>query len=342
MKRALLGTVAVYAVYLEARKRLLANAENQGTRIGPRWLGLLAWRCLNAYSEFVGVKLASNGGDGIEAVDPAKRYMIVWHPHGFISWSALFVVSRMAIEGRPHGREYFAMVAPALFRIPIVSEALMLVNGRKVEKRVVENHLEKGVSIAVQPGGVREQMISRHDQEQAVFPPNLGFLRLAIKYGVDLLPVYAFNENQMFRRLEGFDNLTMGVYKKSGFGLPFMTAKFGLPMAGLLPLKTDVHMRWGLPVSVGLPEPEPSAERVEALFTEYLLALIALFNKHAVECLPAIVASRGLKIIRLDGKPLPEVVVSMLKMSPSSCGSESVSSSSDGTVGLDVQHISKL
>lgn len=300
----LLAVAALCASYLEARRQLLAHLEKQGTRLGPKWLGLLAWQFLNRCSELLGVRLASEGGRGLECMDPKRRYLIVWHPHGFLAWSALFIVSRMAVEGHPHGREWFAMVAPALFRIPIVSEALMLVNGRRVDKKIVENLARKGRSIALQPGGVKEQMASSHQQEQAIFPANLGFIRTALRHGMDLLPVYIFNENQMFRRVDGFEKVTKMVYDSTGFGLPVVTARFGLPMAGLLPIPTDVHVRWGEPLEVGPPEPEPSDEMVEELFARYLAALRVLFDRHAHECLPPAVAARGLKIVRLDGRPV--------------------------------------
>merc|ERR1740138_1017866 len=99
----------------------------------------------------------------------------------------------MAITGHPIGREWDGMIAPALFNLPVFSEALMLLNGRGVGKEVVESILGKGkATINIQPGGIKEQMITRHDQEQAVFPANLGFIRMAIKYGMPILPVYIF------------------------------------------------------------------------------------------------------------------------------------------------------
>lgn len=293
-----------YALYLNIRSRVLHSAERAGERIGPQWLGLLSWRIMNLFSRLVGVRLASEGGEGLGALDPAKRYLIVWHPHGFIAWSAMFIVSRMAILGHPHGREWFAMVAPALFRIPIISETLMLTNGRRVDKKVVESYLDKGKAIALQPGGIKEQMITRHDQEQAVFPANLGFIRMALRYGMDLLPVYIFNENQLYKRVDGMDKVTQNMFKYTGFGLPIVTARFGLPMAGLLPLTTDVHVRWGKPIAVEKVD-NPTDEQVEELFLTYLESLRSIFYKHVHECLPPAVAARGLKVIRLDGKPVP-------------------------------------
>jgi len=298
-----LGAVAVYAVYMQARHRLLRLAEERGDRVGPRWLGMATWRLLNKMSELTGVKLGSEGGPGLDCLDPSQRYLIVWHPHGFIAWSALFIVSRMAVVGHPHGREWFAMVAPVLFRIPGVSEALILVNGRRVNKSVVDNLANKGRSLALQPGGVHEQLVSDDEQEQAVFPANLGFIRLALTHGMDILPAYVFNENQMFKKVRGFDQVSTWLYKTTGFGLPIATGRLGV--LGLLPRPVNIHVRWGKPIQVGSPDPAPSEERVEELFCRYIAALRSLFDMYAHECLPPEVASKGLKIIRLDAKPVP-------------------------------------
>mmetsp|Transcript_33644 Transcript_33644/g.73622 ORF Transcript_33644/g.73622 Transcript_33644/m.73622 type:complete len:328 (-) Transcript_33644:115-1098(-) len=311
--RQLLALVAFYAAYLDIRNRILARAEKAGTRIGPRWLGLFAWNLLHGWSRLMGVRLASE--NSFDHLDPSKRYLIVWHPHGFIAWSALFIVSRMAIMGHPHGREWFAMVAPALFRLPIFSEALMLVNARRVDKDIVENLAVKDRCMAIQPGGVKEQLITRHDQEQAVFPKNLGFLRIAIRHGMDILPVYVFNENQLYKRVAGFDRVSELVFKLTGLAVPVATAKMGLPVAGLLPRSAEIHVRWGEPLAVGPPEPEPSDERVEALFVEYVTRLQRIFDLHAKDCLPPEVAAKGLRILRAgEGSvPLTEVSVADLR-----------------------------
>ena len=82
--------------------------------------------------------------------------------------------------------------------------------------------------------------------------------------------------------------------------LPIVTAKFGLPQAGLLPIATDLHLRYGRPVEVGAPEENPSDERVEALFAAYVVELQRVWDEHAFECLPREVAERGLQVHRSD------------------------------------------
>jgi len=299
--RAAATAAALYAAYSLACRQVLARAEASASRVGPRWLGMLAQAAFRRFSHLVGVRLASEGGEDVDGLDPAKRYMIVWHPHGFLAWSALFFLGEKAILGEPTGREWFAMVAPALFRLPIIGEALMLMNGRRVDRKVVDNLLARGAGIAIQPGGVREQLMTRHDQEQVVFPAKLGFIREAIRHGVDhLLPCYVFNETQMFRRVQCMDSISEWIYRRTGFGLPIVTARFGLPMAGLLPLPTDIHVRWGKPVEVGPKDLEPSDERIEEVYGRYLAALQQIFDAHAKTCLAPELAARGLKVIRME------------------------------------------
>merc|ERR1712060_743358 len=143
---------------------------------------------------------------------------------------------------------------------------------------------------------------TRHDQEQAFFPAKLGFIRMAIKYGTPLLPIYLFGENQLYRRVEGFDWLTRLVKKATGMTLPIVTAKFGLPMGGLFPLATDIHIRWGRPIDVGAPDDNPTDERVQEVYTKYVAELQRIFDVNAKQCLPQSVSAKGLKIVRVEDK----------------------------------------
>jgi len=257
------------------------------------------WAAIPSLLAFV-----STGGEGL-ACDQSRKYMLVWHPHGFITWVPFFIAGRYALDAQPTGAHWFPMVAPVLFRIPIFSEMLIILGARRVDKKVVEKMLARGDSIALQPGGVKEQALSDDQQEQAFFPARLGFIRMAIKYGVDLLPIYFFGENQLYKRVRGLEWISNLVNKTTGMTLPMVTSRFGIPMGGLLPLPTNVHTRFGRPVPVGPPDAEPSEERVEEVFCKYLAELRRLFREHAKDCLPPDVAERGLRIVRLDGKPVP-------------------------------------
>jgi len=294
----LIALVVCYAAFFIWRSSILKQAIRESRAVGPSWLGHLSTSIAQAVANAAGVKISSLEGEGLMA-DTSKRYFYVWHPHGFVSYVPTMLMGEMARTGKPHNREWFGTCAPFLFNIPGLGEHFTISNARPVDRKSLESILGGGGTIAVQPGGIKEQAASRHDQEQAFFPKKLGFIRLAIKHGTPLMPLYIFGENQLYKRVAGLEWLTKLIYKATGMTLPIVTAKWGLPQAGFLPIATDIHIRYGNPVDVGPSEPEPSDERVEEVFTRYLAELQRVFDANACSCLPAAVAKRGLKVVRL-------------------------------------------
>lgn len=199
MLAAVATVLALYAVFLYYRLSVLKRAI-KGCRVaGPEWLRQAALRFGQCMAHLVGVRIASLGGEGLDA-DKSVRYMYAWHPHGFISYVPSYLMGDMATSGKPHDRVWFGTCAPILFKIPILGELFTLANARPVDKRTMETILghRNGSTIAVQPGGIKEQAATRHDQEQAFFPRKLGFIRLAIRHQTPLMPLYLFGENQVF------------------------------------------------------------------------------------------------------------------------------------------------
>jgi len=220
----LAAVVAGGVFYVVLKERVLRKLEDDGGRIVPNWVAKILREALGCYSKLVGVREVSTGGEGL-ACDQSRKYMLVWHPHGFITWVPFFIAGRYALDAQPTGAHWFPMVAPVLFRIPIFSEMLIILGARRVDKKVVEKMLARGDSIALQPGGVKEQALSDDQQEQAFFPARLGFIRMAIKYGVDLLPIYFFGENQLYKRVRGLEWISNLVNKTTGMTLPMVTSR---------------------------------------------------------------------------------------------------------------------
>lgn len=275
---------------------MLKRATKRGERVGPRWLGLLVSDASSFLARVLGVKIGSIGGAGLEAEKEAA-YLYVWHPHGFISFTPCTIYASWAVGGEPHGREWFGMCLPLLFSLPLLGEYFTLANARPVDRKSLESLLTSGASVAIQPGGVREQAATRHDQEQAFFSKKLGFVKAAMRHGRPLMPMYFFGENQMYSKLQGFDWFTKGFKRLTGLTVPVCAGKFYLPFALLLPLATTVHIRYGNAVPVGPPNSEPTDEQAQKVFQAYRDELQKLFDEHASTCLPPHVAKRGLKIV---------------------------------------------
>ena len=261
---------------------------------GPRWLAeLLSFmlsRCLHL------------SGSPIESIrvpeapfDPTKQHLVVWHPHGAYTCMAFGHCAHQAVIKSPLG--WYAAVAPVLFRLPGMRELLMLFDARSVSSRVTEELLASGKTVGIQPGGVPEQLRTDHRREVAVFPPRLGFIRLAMRHGVPLLPAYIFGENQAYTTFGAAGRaVSRLVFQVTGFPFVPVLGKWGLPW--LVPRTGAIHIRWGQPVPVGPPNAAPTDADVEAVFEAYAAALRELFDAHKHDCLPADVAARGLTVIK--------------------------------------------
>lgn len=77
---------------------------------------------------------------------------------------------------------------------------------RDASRASVDRALSEGKRIGIVPGGIAEifegypKPNTSPDEEYAVV--RRGFLRMAIKYGVPVIPVYCFGATKMFHRLQ--------------------------------------------------------------------------------------------------------------------------------------------
>lgn len=160
--------VAGYAAFMWWRLQMLKTAVRKGRSMGPAWLRRFAASFMTRTANLNGVRLASEGGEGLHAKVPG-HFIYVWHPHGFVSYVPSHIMGSKAIAGQPHGTEWFGTCIPLIFNIPFLGEIFQLTNARPVDQKTCESILRNGKGIAIQPGGVKEQAASQHDQEQAFF-----------------------------------------------------------------------------------------------------------------------------------------------------------------------------
>jgi 2-acylglycerol O-acyltransferase 2 len=271
------------------------NVPTRSGHWGPRWLA-------RALSIFLSRLLGDVNGSPLASarlpsppVDQTKQHLVVWHPHGAYTCMAFMHCSSQSQTGAPFG--WFPGVAPVLFNVPFFREMIMLMDARSVQSQVLDRLASDGLTVAIQPGGIPEQLEADSEREVAIFPPKLGFVRMAMRHGMPLLPVYVFGENQAYSTLGTLGRaFSRVVYRATGVPIVPITGKWGLPW--LVPRQVDVHIRWGQPVPVGPANADPTDADVEAVFEAYVTELKAVFDAHKHECLPPEIAARGLTVVR--------------------------------------------
>ncbi|OLQ07977.1 Acyl-CoA wax alcohol acyltransferase 2 [Symbiodinium microadriaticum] len=270
---------------------VLQPASASSRPFGPRWLATFVSKIMNTYGRWY-LNYSDNFAELMAAGhwDKGQNYVVCWHPHGAFSISAFFFVAHYWAQNFPSKKpaKQFVSIAPLLFRVPLMSEYLLLCHARRQDRKTFSKLLSQGATVAVNPGGLYEQVATDANQERLFFPANLGFVRLAIQHGTPLLPIYCFGENQLFRTAEWVRNINHFLYRKFKVGNFLILGLFGIPVTPLLPSP---------PVDVGPKEAEPSDARVHEVYTKYVAALQEMFKACAPKYLLKEVADRGLEVI---------------------------------------------
>ncbi|CEL92277.1 unnamed protein product [Vitrella brassicaformis CCMP3155] len=268
---------------------------------GPQWVAAAIAAAMGWGLKAAGCTWMGFGN--LVPLDRGRGYILVVHPHGAYPVCVLHAGGRHARQNDPVN--FFCGVFDPVFFMPVLREWFLLLCARSVDRKNLDGLLKAGKSFAIAPGGVYEQIRTDADQEQTFFPHNLGFIRLAAKYGVPLVPIYFFGQNQLLQTTEWSRWLAKWTYRHLGIPFQLTFGRFGLPwlpLPGFLFHQAKVYIKSGRPVEVGPPDASPSEEKVERIFNEYLTALQELFDHYKDECLPPAVAARGLKLVRRSAK----------------------------------------
>jgi hypothetical protein len=148
--------------------------------------------------------------------------------------------------------------------------------------------LKKGTSLYLMPGGIAELCMSDPTVEK-ICAFHKGFVRIAMKAGVPIVPVYILGHTRLFHLtgadsplvslLSRFFKVALTVYygQVGAFSLCLIdVSQYCLP----IPFKAKLTFIVGAPIVTGPPNANPSEADVDALHAKYLDAVQRLFNEN--------------------------------------------------------------
>ena len=213
-------------------------------------------------------------GKGFQEQQRPMLYAI--HPHGAfcMGWSTLFC-SKIMNEGKVR-----FCFSPALYASPFFRLWCRLV-GRpgSASKADMIGYMKKTKPehLALPPGGFEEATLSCLDKDRVYIKKRVGFVKLALQNGYNVVPVYVFGENQTYANVQGMWKLRLWL---NSLPCPAIVI-FG---SWLFPLLPKRHPR-GLKIVVGdplvLPKiSKPSREEVKLWHDKYIASLVKLFEEN--------------------------------------------------------------
>uniref|UniRef100_A0A183BUF7 Acyltransferase n=1 Tax=Globodera pallida TaxID=36090 RepID=A0A183BUF7_GLOPA len=209
-----------------------------------QWIrNLRMWRMVAEYFPVETVKTAELPTD--------RNYIFAAHPHGVFGISS-------ALTFGTNGTRFQQLFPGIKCRTRILNGI-----GSATSIGHVLSLPPEGNSVGIVPGGVAEIFFSQAGGEvhKLKLANRKGFVKLAIKYGADLVPVYHFGEQELMRLAK----------------LPDFLDKFQV-----FDVWQKIVTIVGAPIRVQKNE-NPGREEVDKLHEEYCGRLKAMFDRHKVQ-----------------------------------------------------------
>jgi 2-acylglycerol O-acyltransferase 2 len=155
----------------------------------------------------------------------------------------------------------FALGARLIYKIPGLREVFSTwsIEGSKEN---FEKLVASGRSTCCLMGGVPEMILSEPGLKIKVFCKNNGFVRLALQNGTDLVPVFAFGENNQWTQRRAPAFVSNFVSKWTGGTYPFFPS--GSSWWTLVPHETKVVYVVGEIVKVSRDARNPTEQEIDA------------------------------------------------------------------------------
>ncbi|KAL3701051.1 hypothetical protein R1sor_019073 [Riccia sorocarpa] len=204
-----------------------------------------------------------------------KSYIFAAHPHGRMFFSNV-IFTQLHEDWRKGILEQGSIlmaIAGNFFYIPILNLIFSLAGGVLATRSSIVSTLRKGNHICILIGGIKEVLMGTEEHFDRIYlNKRKGFIKIALEEGAGVVPVYYFNENQLFRHnskgvIRIFEHINKFYYR---LGMPFFQGPYYLPLP----------YRKSLLIAIGEPLFAKEGESVDSFHERYVQALRDLFEKY--------------------------------------------------------------
>ncbi len=222
---------------------------------------------------------------GIENL-PASGPVLVVGNHSCLFYMPDTWVVALAITARRGVKApAYALVYDLLLGIPVVGSALRRLGGIPANGREAERVLAEGAAVLVYPGGDLEACRPWTERNRIVFSGHSGFIRLALRAGVPVVPVVSYGSHhavvvlsrgERLARVLGLNRLRIKVF-------PILLGPFGVSsiLTPPPPMPAAVTVEFMAPIDwTGLgPAAADDDDAVEACYKEITCAMQATLDR---------------------------------------------------------------
>ncbi|XP_049644125.1 2-acylglycerol O-acyltransferase 3-like [Suncus etruscus] len=243
----------------------------------------IIWKHMRDYYPIKLVKTAE--------LPPDRNYVLGSHPHGIMCTGIAnnFITASTGLLEIFPGLRLTLVTLANLFNLPVYRDYVMALGLCPVSRQSLDFLLSSrpsGQAVVIVVGGAQEALDAISGVHRLTLRNRKGFVRLALRHGASLVPVYSFGENDIFR-IKSFKEGTWQyvaqvTFKKiAGFSPCIFWGRslFSPNSWGLLPLPKPITTVVGRPIPVPQVH-QPSEDQVNHYHQLYMCELQQLFEEH--------------------------------------------------------------
>jgi 1-acyl-sn-glycerol-3-phosphate acyltransferase len=168
------------------------------------------------------------------------------------------------------------------FDFVLTSCFFLLRNNRDASRPSVDRALSQGSRIGLAPGGIAEMFegypkhLTHPDDEYTIV--RKGIMRMAIKHGVPIIPVYCFGSTKLMKRLQ-LPDIVERISLLLRVSLVVFFGKWGLPM----PFRQKLLYVMGQPIfppETANGENSILDQQVDEMQSQFCEELVRIFDRH--------------------------------------------------------------
>lgn len=220
--------------------------------------------------------------------NPRRNYIFCYHPHGVHSFGAAlsFATNCNNIYELLPGLTFHVQTLGINFYLPFWRENLRWAGVGDASARTIENTLKAGPgeSVVLVVGGAEESLLAKPHTNDLLLSKRKGFVKIALRHGCPLVPVFAYGENDVYGNLADtypwLKPYLLKAQKVMGFAFPLIHGRGWFNYNwGPLPHRKLIVPVVGAPVE--LPHiPHPTQQDIDHWHKVYVEALMQLYKDH--------------------------------------------------------------
>jgi len=257
---------------------LIDDRPKRGGDIKPSVRKWKVWEYLRDYFPADLVKTAD--------LDPKKKYVFGYHPHGILSVGAFvnFGTEATGFSEKFPGINFRCLTLSLNFIWPFYRDYLLSFGTGDVCAESCRYNLKQGTSIFIVVGGAAESLDTHPNSVNLTLYKRKGFVRLALQEGACLVPIFGFGENNLYNTLQNPPGSVLRKFQEKmlkalGYAVPIFhgSGVFSENM-GLLPHRRELVSVVGRPLELPL-IPSPSNSQIDFWHSQYVHQLTLLYDE---------------------------------------------------------------